>query len=127
MIASSVLDHVIRNCTMYILHFYRPQRSWGNVMFLQVSVILLTGGGVVCLSACWDTPPVADTPLPGTDTPLGSRHPPELDTPLLQSMLGDTVNARAVRILLECILVVNKVTAKYGNSYGSHALVRFFV
>ena len=26
-------------------HHYRPQRSWGKVMFLQASVILLTGGG----------------------------------------------------------------------------------
>ena len=26
--------------------FYRPQRSWGKVMFLQVCVILFTGGGV---------------------------------------------------------------------------------
>ena len=25
--------------------FYRPQRSWGKVMFLHVSVILFTGGG----------------------------------------------------------------------------------
>ena len=47
-----------------------------KVMFLLVSVILLTVGGV-CLSACWDTTP-----------PLGSRHPPreadptpEADTP----------------------------------------------
>ena len=32
------------------LSFYRPQRSWGKVMFLQVSVILLTG--VVCIPAC---------------------------------------------------------------------------
>ena len=51
----------------------------------------------VCLSACWDTP--------------RSRHPPGADTPreqtppLPQSMLRDTVNARAVRILLECNLV----------------------
>ena len=53
-------------------------------------------------------PPRADTPPPGADTPPpgsrhphppGSRHPPE------HSMLGDTVNARAVRILLECNLV----------------------
>ena len=28
-----------------ILSFYRPQRSWGKVMFLHVSVILFTGGG----------------------------------------------------------------------------------
>ena len=27
--------------------YYRPQRSWGKVMFLNVSVILFTGGGVV--------------------------------------------------------------------------------
>ena len=33
---------------------YLPQRSWGKVMFLRMSVILFTGGG--CLSACWDTP-----------------------------------------------------------------------
>ena len=26
------------------LHCYRPQRSWGKVMFLHVSVILFTGG-----------------------------------------------------------------------------------
>ena len=31
---------------IWIYHIYRPQRSWGKVMFLQASVILLTGGGV---------------------------------------------------------------------------------
>ena len=41
--------------------YYRPQRSCGKVLFLHLSVILVTGG--VCLSACWDT-----------HTPLG-RHP----------------------------------------------------
>ena len=56
-------------------------------------------GGGVCLSACWDTTPQSRHP-PGADTPPRSRHPP------LQSMLGDTVNARAVRILLECNLVM---------------------
>ena len=43
------------------------------------------------------TPPQADTP---PDRP-GTPHP----SPLAQSMLGDTVNARAVRILLECNFV----------------------
>ena len=43
-------------------------------MFLQASVILLTGGGV-CLSACWDTPP-------------GSRHPPEQTPPWEQTPPG---------------------------------------
>ena len=67
-------------------------------------------------------PPGADTPL-GGDTPLeqttpGSRHPsweenpPWEQTPLgsrppsLADPPGDTVNARAVRILLECNLVL---------------------
>ena len=39
------------------------------------SVCLSTGGRGVCLSACWDAPPGADSP------PLGSKHPPEADTP----------------------------------------------
>ena len=43
----------------------------------------------VCLSACWDTP------LPGT------RQAP----PPKQSILGDTVNERAVCILMECNIV----------------------
>ena len=49
-----------------------------------------------CLSACWDTT------HPGSRHPLRSRHP----FPPEQTMLGDTVNARAVRILLECNLVL---------------------
>ena len=74
-------------------------------MFSQACVILFTGG--VCLSACWDTPG-ADTPweqTPPRVDPL-EQTPPWEQTPLAQSMLGDTVNARAVRILLECNLVL---------------------
>ena len=52
-------------------------------MFLQVSVILSTGQGGVCLRASWDTtpstPPGPDPPgpytLPRADFP-GSRSPP---------------------------------------------------
>ena len=56
-------------------------------------------------------PPGADTPLEqtptGADTPPWERTPLEQTPPhLAQSMLGDTVNARAVRILLECNLVL---------------------
>ena len=56
-------------------------------------------------------PPREQTP-PKEETPR-SRHPPPgadppgAGTPPAQSMLGDTVNARAVRILLECNLVAN--------------------
>ena len=97
------------------MYFYRPQRSWAKVMFLQASVILSTASGGVCLSACWDTPPQGAGPLPpGADTPPeqtpprsrppspGSRHPP-------RSRLQHTVNERPVRILLECILVFSAI------------------
>ena len=53
------------------------------------------------------------TPIPGTPpwtryTPhLWDQVPPRPGTPLpAQNMLGDTVNVRAVRIILECNLVV---------------------
>ena len=56
------------------------------------------------------TPPQKQTPQ--EQTPPGIRHPPkkqtppwEADIPPPTSMLGDPVNARAVRILLECNLV----------------------
>ena len=95
---------VIANST-----FYRRQWSWGKVMFLHVCVILFTGG--VCLSACWDTtpqdqdPPRSRPPQDQASPLLRSRHPPGPGTPPEQSILGDTVNERAVRILLECNLV----------------------
>ena len=44
---------------------------------------------------------------PGRYTPPG-RYPPSRYTPREQCMLGDTGNKRAVRILLECILVLQK-------------------
>ena len=105
--------------------FNRPQRSWAKVMFLQASVILSTGGGGVCLSACWDTTPWSRPPLPGEQTPPleqtpprsrppQSRQPPGADTPPREQtpppppgsrFQHNTVNERPVRILLECILV----------------------
>ena len=53
----------------------------------------------VCPIACWDTRPQEHT-LPGAAT----HHPQEQTLPA-QCMLGDTGNKRAIRILLECILV----------------------
>ena len=59
-------------------------------MFLHLSVILFTEGGV-CLSACWDTqppisrhPPGADTP-PREQTPPWEQTPPGAETPLEQT------------------------------------------
>ena len=51
---------------LHVCNFYRPQRSWGKVMFLQASVILLTGG---------TSPPRLCTPL--------DYVPPRLHTPRL--------------------------------------------
>ena len=85
---------------------------WDKVIFLHLSVILFIGG---CLPQCmlgYHLPPGPCTPQdhapprdhapppPLTMHPTGTMHPPA------QSMLGDTVNAWAVRILLECNLVV---------------------
>ena len=75
--------------------------------------------GGVCLSACWDTTPPPEADPPESRHPPGSRHtsPQEADPPQeaeppgsrhpppAQCMLGDTVNKRAVCILLECNLV----------------------
>ena len=54
-----------------------------------MSVILFTGG-------------VSANPLPRADTP--GQTPPG-QTPPMRSACWDTINYRAVRILLECILV----------------------
>ena len=93
-------------------------------MFLHVCVILFTGGvsgrenplgrenppgqGEPPLGR--ESPPGRETP-PGADTPQpGSRHPPEQKPPRADtppgSTLQHTVNERPVRILLECILVL---------------------
>ena len=93
-----------------MLSCYRPQVA--KVMFLQVWVC---PHGGVCLSACWDTTPRANTPP-------GSRHPPpRADTPQSRHPPGEQIPPRGqtppwdkrpllrtVRILLECILVDDK-------------------
>ena len=67
--------------------FTARKTKFAKVMFLHLSVShSVHGGGSASLHAG-----IADSP--------GSRHPPA------QYMLGDTANKRAVRILLECILV----------------------
>ena len=91
--------------------YYRLQTKFAKVIFSQVSVCPQEG---VCPIACWDTHPPgpeADIPL-GPDTPLGPDIPLGPDTPgtkhpRVQCMLGDTGNKRAVRILRECILVID--------------------
>ena len=75
--------------SVWISHIYRPQRSWGKVMFSQASVILLTGGSASVHAGIHTHPPWADPPgadTPPEQTPPGSRHPwsrhpPGADTP----------------------------------------------
>ena len=79
-------------------------------MFSQACVILFTGGvsasvhaGILHPRPRADTPP-ADTPWNRHPLHPRNRHQtPHPPSP--QSMLRDMVNARAVRILLECNLV----------------------
>ena len=90
-----------------MLSCYRPQWSLGKVMFLQASVILLTlltGGLSQCMLGYH--PPLGSRP-PWEQTPQEQIRREQTPPPVAQSMLGDTVNARAVRILLECNLVVH--------------------
>ena len=65
------------------LYHYRPQRSWGKVMFLQASVILLTGGVPHIPPPRQQAPPRADPP--GADTPHQSRQPPGSRHPRAQT------------------------------------------
>ena len=51
--------------------FYRPQRSWGKVIFSQASVILFTGGGLPqCMLGYHPPPPRDQAGIP----PLGAEH-----------------------------------------------------
>ena len=90
-------------------HFYRPQTKFARVMFSQVSVC---PGGT-------HTPPDQRKTPPPRQTPPG-RHPPDRHPP--GSACWDTVNKRAVRILLECNLVhVCFCIYTYCTSYHSNS------
>ena len=67
-------------------HFYRPQRSWGKVIFSQASVVLLTGGGLPQCMLGYHPPgadiPQSRHPLPrNRPLPPRSRQPPGADDP----------------------------------------------
>ena len=53
------------------------------------------------------------TRYPPQSRPHRTKHPP----PPAQRMLGDTVNAQAVRILLECNLVNHPIIIRNTNTY----------
>ena len=108
-----------------VYHSVIPQFITGRnevvakVMFLHVSVILSTGGGLQG-EAPWTgrppdqaDPPWAGKPPPGPgrppqtgQTPRAGRTPPGPCRPPPGSRLQNTVYERPVRLLLECILVM---------------------
>ena len=74
-----------------LVHFYRPQRSCGKIIFSQASVSHSVHRGGVCLGACWDLhtpsryPPGRYTPREGTPHPQAvhplGRYIPQARTP----------------------------------------------
>ena len=95
-------------CLDFANVYYRPQRSWGKVIFSQASVILSTGGGPVP-----GGPGSGGVPAPGGVPALGGVPGPRggawswrclVETPLGRLLL------RVVRILLESILVQSVFT-----------------
>ena len=105
----------LAGCTGLISDFrpcYHPQQSCGKVMFLHVSVILVTGRGLCQGDPPDRDPPSGQTPPLDRDPSLGQRPLPWTETPSLDRdpSLGQRPpcvggNQWAVRILLECILV----------------------
>ena len=62
------------------MNYYRPQRSWGKVKFLQVPVILFTGGSA-SVHAGIPPPRTRQPPPPDQASPLGPGTPPDQAPP----------------------------------------------
>ena len=79
------------------IHCYCPQPSCGKVMFLHLCVILFTVEGGLCPSMPHRSHDQGESVGGGVSV----REIPQTETPSYG-------NERAVRILLECILVFNE-------------------
>ena len=99
-------EHFFFNTHICPENFYRPQTKFAKVMFLHVC----PQRGII-----W-----AGTPQP----PLVGTHPWADTPPPEQCMLGDTGNKRAVRILLECVLVINFCLRRPKESLGSATTIK---
>ena len=119
LIGSSINFLTFSKEPVYLLIITARKRSLRRLCFHRC---LSVHSGVGCLPHCMlgyiPPGPEADTSSPGPDTspPPENRHLPRADTQPRgpdtprsrhppKCMLGDTGNKRAVRILLECILV----------------------
>ena len=116
-----VPTHTVHRRAFYFMNFcyYRPQTKFAKVMFLQVSVCPQSGGGA-CVAGghAWQWACVAGGAcMVGGCAWQGGMHGGGHAWQGWQGVhgrgayvadttrYGDTVNERAVRILLECILV----------------------
>ena len=95
-----------RYVSLFPVNIYRPQRSCGqgNVFTRGCDSVHREGLPQCMLGYHTPPPPEGGTPWEG-----GPRDhaPPQTMRPPAQSMLGDTINARPVCILLECDLVMH--------------------
>ena len=78
--------------TGYCQYYYRPERSWGEVIFSQAPVILFTGGGSASVHAGIPPSPHRQDRPP----PPGKAEPPA------QCMLGDTYRSTSGRYASYC-------------------------
>ena len=91
--------------SMVIVDYYRPQRSWGKVIFLEACVKnSVRRGAFVAGGRAWQGACMAGgCAWQGACMAGRGMHAGGCDWQ--GERAGHTVNERAVRILLECILV----------------------
>ena len=109
-----ILQLFVLNSTLHVFQFLPPATKVGARLYFHRRVRFCSQGGSASVHAGipppWDQAPPPSpgarhppgTMHPQDQAPPGTRHPPGPGTPPEQSILGDTVNERAVCILLEC-------------------------
>ena len=118
--------------TLHALH-YRPQRSWAKVIFSQVSVCPQGRRGV-CLSACWDIPPLGadpppphpqNRPSPGADTPLPEQSPQE-ETPPPEQTPSPPPGADTTTTPREADCSIRSTSGRYASYWNAFLLRKIF-
>ena len=95
-----------------------------KVMFLHLSVILSTGGGLPQCMLGYHPPPGVGTPREQTTFP--EQAPPTGADPSRAGTPSRRLLLRTVRILLECILVEKNIFPKTACPPGSTTALSFF-
>ena len=106
--ASPVLPETSLRSASDKYNSYRPQRSWGKVIFSEACVKNSVHRVGVCPIACWDTPPGADPPPPDQiQVPPGTRyrhpttHPTRMQSCLCFVFFFDKKTFRGSFLLLQ--------------------------